>query len=438
MSATLSGIIGKIRQHRGIIANFSYLTVIQMISLLVTLATYPYLIRVLGKDQFGLVVYAQAIVTYLVILVSYGFQISATREVSVHRNEPEQVNQIFSSVLILKGMLFLFSFGILFLVFAIFPAVREHRILFCLSMFTCFYEFIFPSWFFQGIEKMGYITIITIITKSTFFILIFVFIRTSEDYLLVPLFSGIGSVLAGIISLWIAFSREKIRFSFQPVHRLWYHLRESSALFASNIANQVYVNSNKVIVGIFLGMSEVALYDLAEKVVLAMKLPQYLLNQAIFPKVSKELNAGFTKKVLYISIVGQIGFYAVIALLAPVIVLILGGKGMMDSISLLRLLALTVPINAISSLLGIQFLVAHGFKRVYTRVVVSSVVVYTAACCLLYILNWVTLPGVIGATIVAEIFVLLAMIGAVVRRSGGDKERLGGEEVRRLGSERRL
>ncbi len=420
MSGGLSGLIRKVRQHRGIIANFSYLSGIQMISLLVTLATYPYLIRVLGKELFGTVVYVQAIVTYLVVLVSFGFQISATREVSVHRNNPEKLNEIVSSVLILKGLLFLFSFGLLFLIFALFPALREHRVLFYLTMFTCFYEFIFPSWFFQGIEKMGYITIITLVLKISFFILIFVFIRDAEDYLLVPLFNGIGSVMAGLISLWIVFKSEKIRFSFQPLRILVYHFRESSVLFISNFANQVYVNANKVIVGITLGMSEVALYDLAEKVVLALKLPHNLLNQAIFPKISKERDPGFTRKLLLVSLATQIGLYGLLVLSSHSLILLLGGPGMSASTNLLRLLAITVPINAMSSYLGIQYLVAHGFKRGYGRVIVSSVGVYGVVCCMLYVGGWVTLYGIVGATILTEVYVLAAMV-LLVRK----KRRLG-------------
>ncbi len=400
----------KMSQYRGIVKNFSYLSAIQLINLLVTFATYPYLIRVLGKEVFGLVVFAQAIVSYLMVLVSFGFQISATREVSVHRNNPEKLNQIFSSILILKGILFLISFGLLVLIVQFIPEAREHRLLFYLSMFTCFYEFIFPSWFFQGIEKMGYSTIVTIITKLTFFVLVFVFIRDKKDYLLVPLFNGIGSVIAGILSTWIAFVREKIRFSLQPVRRLWYYLKDSSALFLSNLSTQVYVNANKVIAGFFLGMAEVALYDLAEKIVLAMKLPQTLLNQAVFPKISKERNVAFAKKVLLYSFVGQVVLFFLIVLSSSVLVLLLGGREMAQSSDLLRLLAITVPINAVSSFLGIQFLVVYGYQRLYARVIVASVGVYAVLCCGLLVMGWMTLNGLIIATIATEVFVVMVMI----------------------------
>jgi len=395
--------------------NFSYLSAIQFINLLVTLATYPFLIRVLGKEVFGLVVFAQAVVNYLTILVSFGFQISATREVSIHRHHPEKLNEIFSSVLILKGLLFVVSFGLLLLIIAFIPQAREHGLLYFLSMAACFFEFIFPSWFFQGIEKMGYATLVTVIAKLIFFILIFIFIRDKGDYLLVPLFTGIGSVLAGMVSLWLAVVKEKVRFSFQPLSCLWYYLRESVSLFVINLASQLYAGANKVIIGLVMGMGDVAVYDLAEKMVLAAKLPQTILNQSVFPRISKDKDRIFTKNILLFSIFGEIGVYFFMFLMAPVLVLIFGGGEMMASTDILRLLAITVPINGISSYLGIQYLVAHGYQKLYTRVIVYSVLLYAVACCLLLVAGWITVNNVIWATIATELFALATMI-VVVRR----------------------
>jgi len=83
--------------------------------MLIPLLTYPYLIRVLGKETYGLVVFVQAIVAYMVILVGFGFNISATREISIHRENKEKLNEIVSSVLIVKSLFFFLPFS--FLVF---------------------------------------------------------------------------------------------------------------------------------------------------------------------------------------------------------------------------------------------------------------------------------------------------------------------------------
>jgi O-antigen/teichoic acid export membrane protein len=393
----------KILNNKKVIENFSYLAIIQVVNLVITIATYPYLIHVLGKEVFGLVVFAQAIVSYLVVLVSFGFNISATKEISVNRNNKKKVSQIFSSILILKGILFLISLGIISLCISFIPQANDYKLLFYFSMFACFYEFIYPSWYFQGVEKMKYIAIITLTSKFIFLILIFIFVKSRTDYLLVPLLNGIGSIIAGAVSIYIIILQEKVSFRFQPLKRLWAYFNESLAFFISNVSIQIYANANKVIIGSFLGMTEVAYYDLAEKVVLILKLPQAILTQTIFPKISKELNLNFIKKMFYYSTAGNIFLFLMSLLLAPIIVYILGNRIMGESANLLRLFALTIPINGISSFLSLQILVPFGYKKIYIKVITSSLVFYLGIILLLYVFGIITLYSLILTTILIEI-----------------------------------
>ena len=91
------------KRNKGLIQNFSYLTSLQVFNMLVPLFTYPYLIRILGKETYGLVIYAQVVVGYLLILVNYGFNTYAVREVSVHRDSKTDLSEITSSIFILKS-----------------------------------------------------------------------------------------------------------------------------------------------------------------------------------------------------------------------------------------------------------------------------------------------------------------------------------------------
>ena len=410
MHNLILNILGKYKHHRNIVLNFSYLAIVQIINIFLTLATYPYLIRVLGKELFGLVVFAQAIIAYLIVLVSFGFNIAATKEISINRDNKAKLNQIFSSIIILKGILFLISFGLLFIAISYIPEAKDNKILFILSMFACFYEFIYPSWYFQGMEKMKYVTLITLISKFTFFILTFVFISSKNDYLLVPLFNGFGSVLAGIISSYIVITKEKIVFSFQPLRILWKYFYDSIAFFISYISIQIYVNANKIIIGSFLGMAEVAYFDLAEKIVLLMKLPQAIFNQTIFPKISNNMNLNFVRKSFLYSTSGNIVLFLICLILAPIIVSLLGGRQMIESTNLLRWLALTVPVNGISSFLSIQILIPFGYKKAFTKIILASVSFYLFIIAILYIYNTITLYSIISSTIATEIFTTIVVI----------------------------
>jgi PST family polysaccharide transporter len=112
------------QKHQTILGNFFSLSILQVATYLAPLITLPYLVRVLGPSRFGLVELAHAIAVYLVILTDYGFNLSATREISLCRNDPRRLSEIFSAVMLLKLLLTVASFfALVAAVFAV-PRLR--------------------------------------------------------------------------------------------------------------------------------------------------------------------------------------------------------------------------------------------------------------------------------------------------------------------------
>ena len=116
-------IIQPIKNHKIIVKNTGYLTAVEVMRMLLPFVALPYVICTIGGERYGTIVFAQTIISYFVIFINFGMDVSAVKDVSVHRNDKERLNKVVSSVLLLKLLLFLLAlvvllFGIVFILFA--------------------------------------------------------------------------------------------------------------------------------------------------------------------------------------------------------------------------------------------------------------------------------------------------------------------------------
>jgi O-antigen/teichoic acid export membrane protein len=378
--------------------------------MIVPLITYPYLIRVLGKETYGLVIFAQALVGYLQIMVGFGFNISATKEVSIHKDNKEKLSEIVSSVIIIKIALFVIGLIILSLSLIFIEQANNYKALFYLSLWVCLDEVLSPFWYFQGIQRMKYITYITLISRLFFLTLIFIFIQTPNDYLYVPVINGISAIISGVIALYIIFKKHKIKFIIQPYNILKIYFKESIPIFISNVSIALYVKTNKVVLGTFFGMSEVAYYDLGEKIISLLKIPQGLITQTIFPKINKDKDINFVKKLFQYSIILNILLFILVLIFSKYIVLLLGGQQMTPAIWVINILALSVPIIALSNIFGFQVLIPFGYSKQFSRVIIYSGFIYLIQLSILWRIFGITIYSVSVITVTTEIFVLGYML----------------------------
>ena len=391
-------IFDKLKQHRKIIENFSYLSVLQILSLITPLITYPYLVKTLGEVMYGTVVFAQAVVTYFNILVVFGFNFTAAKEVIIHRDNPKKLSEIISAVTIIKTLFLILS--LLLISCYMFYTSKMDYSLYYLSFWICINEILFPTWFFQGIEEMKYITFINFGIRILFIGMIFVFIKSPEDYLFFPLLNGIGSLLAGIISFSLLYGKYKLQLIKVPLKRLIEYVKSSYHLFISNVSIQIYVNANKIIIGHFLGMREVTYYDLAEKITNMGKIPQSMISQVLYPKISLEKNSVFLRKVLKGSILMNVFLYLIVFLFSNQIVAYFGGNEIV-----LRILFLTVPIIGISNVLMVLTLLPFGYNKAFTKIVFLSAFFYSLIILILYGFDEISLYTLTATNVLVELIV---------------------------------
>lgn len=200
----------KLSRNKTVLANFSYLSLLQVFTILFPLLTYPYLLRVIGLELYGVIVFAQTIINYVSLVINFGFNMSGARDVAVHKEDKERLSRIVSSTYLCKFILWIVCLIVYLSVISIVPFFRDYYWVYILSFLLTLNELLLPIWFFQGIEKMKYITIVNLSARLLFVAAIFLFVREREDYLLVPFLNGIGTILAGGLSLYIVLGKEKI------------------------------------------------------------------------------------------------------------------------------------------------------------------------------------------------------------------------------------
>jgi len=280
----------KSEDYKRILSNFLSLSILQGVNLILPLITLPYLVKVLGVELFGLLAFATTTMVYFNLLVDYGFNLTATREISIYRDNKEKLVEIFSSVMIIKFILIIISFTLLVLLVFFVEKFRQDSLVYFLTFGIVIGQALFPVWFFQGIERMKYITFLNVLSKIIFTVAVFIFINDKSDFLWVPTFTTLGFLVAGMYSLIIIKNEFKIELKRQSVQTLKNYIINGWDIFVSQIGINLYRYTNILILGIFSNNLYVGYYAIAEKLLIALQSLQAPMGQALFPFVSKKFS----------------------------------------------------------------------------------------------------------------------------------------------------
>ncbi len=337
----------KFVEHKKMFENFFFLSLTQIFNLVYPFITYPYLIKTLGPSVFGLTVFAQTLCSYFSMIIIWGFDTTATKEIAIHRHDRRKLSEIVCSIFILRFILWCLCFSSLYIIFIFFDSISEYKNLYLFTFLLTLNELLIPLWYFRGIEKMKYITFLTIFIRCVFLAMILIFIHSPSDYLYVPLINGLGIFIGGIIALYIVFFRDKIQFIVPSVNKILQFFKEATPIFMSDIVISIKDRCNILFIGSFLGMSDVAIYDLATKIMGIFMQVISVANQSIYPYVARSKNMGFVKKFMVLSLSTTV---LLIIIVQPFLKMVLDylSNGLSSTLLLTEILLLSAIIMSIS------------------------------------------------------------------------------------------
>ncbi|MFW5872375.1 MAG: oligosaccharide flippase family protein [bacterium] len=332
---------------------FSLIT-LKALNYLIPLVTLPYLINVLGIKLFGLIGFAESFIFYFNSIIEYGFNYTATRRISSNRDDVKTLTDEFNIVYSVKILLVFLCFLAFIIIIFVVPKFFEYKIILFASFGILIGYNIFPVWFFQGVEKMRYITILQFLARLIYACLIFLFIKSKEDYFLPPLFNMVGFILSGSIAIYIINKKYGIRFRFQSLKSIKNKLRQDFNIFASIFSPNLYNNSSTFLLGIFSGVTMVGYYQVATKIIDVLISFINSISTAFFPFLNRNKN-----KILFaffpFVLIGM-SLTVFVLLFSSNIIDLLFPNSLQISESILLILAISPLLISINSYFSINYL----------------------------------------------------------------------------------
>ncbi|ERF78951.1 oligosaccharide flippase family protein [Gallibacterium anatis] len=391
-----------------LISNFLSLSVLQVFSYALPLLTLPYLVKVLTPSYYGLISFSQSIAVFLFIIVDFGFNFSAVRQIASYQNNIKKLIEIFSSVMLIKTILLLFSFFLLVLIITIFQKFEENKYVYFLSFLYVVGQAYFPSWFFQGIEKMKFITFINVCIKISFTLLIFIFVKTEQDFYLVPIFNGIGFCIAAIVAIYIIRLKFKISFEFQKIKTILVYFFDSWKYFLSNISVNLYSNANTFFLGLVTTNTIVGYYSMAEQLYKAMVAFFGPISTALYPYMTRTKDISLYRKILlYIFVLCFFILMGLLYLDDFILTLFYRIEINILVIRLFDLFSFLFIIATISCMLGYPFLGALGYVEEANNSIIFGAVLHMISILFLYVTYSISPINIMIATLITEIFILV-------------------------------
>ena len=409
-----------IKNNLKLIKNFSSLAALQISNYLFPLITFPYLVRVLGVENYGTANFVIAFISYFVTFTNYGFKLSATQQVSIFRNNLSQVENIFNSTVIIKSLLCIIAFLILSIILFFFKKFGMNFELYTFAFMIVLGNVFYPDWFFQGIEKMSYLSYVIIPLRIFSTVLIFIFVTVGEDLIHYIVIISLYQFISGFALYFLAKKKFGIKFKLSSKYQLLRQLKKGYHIFLSQISINIYTSSNTFILGLLSGNMAVGYFTGANKIREALQGVFANMGITVFPHFSdlliKNREKGLISLKKYLKITSIVSFLSGIMLYiySEEIVYFILGEDYLNSIRVLRILSFLPFIIVLSNVLGIQLMLNTGYSKEFNRIISIAALINLA-------LMFVLVPlfkeqGAAFSMLFVEVIVTAAMGAFVFKR----------------------
>lgn len=345
----------KSKEGRVLIENFASLGLVQFANYTLPLISLPYLVRVIGVEKFGIISMASVVILYFQTFVDFGFHYTAAKEVAQNQGNKTKVSLILSRTIFAQiFILFVCAIILTVLSFTI-TYLQTNRLIIWLTFLMLPGHIFFPTWFFQGMEKMKYIAILNVINKLIFTVLIFIIIKNESDFFFYPALISLGYFISAFLSVIIILKKFNVRLVIPSFKDLITAYKSSYNVFLNLLFPNLYNNMSTLLLGFFHGDFIVGIYSAAKRFIQISEKVLDLFSKTAYPFLARKIQMHHVYSRILIII--SVAISILLIIFADNVVMILFGEEFSETINLLRILATSIVFIQMYKTYGINYLV---------------------------------------------------------------------------------
>jgi PST family polysaccharide transporter len=405
-----------------LVQNAAALYGVQAVRKTLPLILIPYLAWALGPSGWGMVAFMQSMAEFAVLVIEFGFNLSATREIAQNRGNPKALAEIMSGVL--GAQLFLAAVGIVLIciVSQCVPSLRSDPKLVAAGLFYAVGQGLIPLWFFQGLERMRLSAVLEVSGRIVGLAAVFLFVHSPKDTWITLFIQGVAPALATVAGLIVAF--RSIPFYIPTRALILAALLRGWPLFVFRSAESLYGVGNAFILGLFATPAEVGYFASAEKISRAIFGLLNPIRDALYPRLSHLTHhspAGAARLARIgsaVMISGGVLLGAGTFVFSSKLIRIFMGEAFAPAIIVLKIFSLLPVLLSITHSAGIQWLLPRGRDAELNRIILlaGALNVVLAVSLAPYFAHL----GMAWAVTCSEAFVCIGAVRATLRPKPSD------------------
>ena len=378
-------------------------------SIIFPLITIPYASRVLHAANYGIVSWCNSIIQYFALFATLGVVTYAQREGPQIRDQKEKFQAFASEVFTINVVATVFSYVVLFICFLFFAKIRNYKNVILVQSLMIILTTLGVDWINSVYEDYFYITVRYIIIQLLCLASLFIFVRSSRDYLAYTFIMVIANAGGNLLNVF--YVKRYTTVHLVPLSHCKAHIGPTIKLFAVSLASIIYVSSDITILGIFRSNKDVGIYTIASRVDSTVKTVLNAVMTVAMPRLAYYLGHHDEKQ--FNTLLHNIFDYLItfvlpvicgLFMLAGQIMYLLGGYEYVQGYVSLQILSLSLFFAVLACFFATGIILLYKLDNVYLVATIISSLTNIA-------LNFILIPflGYNGAaltTLLAEMIMM--------------------------------